>query len=164
MLLDAPGEWFYNETEMKLYLYPNGTFPTNGIGTVHKRLFNVQGSMDSTTCGTLSSKIMHSFSVATVQLLRLAQQKLIDGTNGNQPRGNVIANNVMRETTSAYIQALTAQTTFSKNVFFNGPRAGMNFNDGFGGGHNVARVSTWFVRLAIMDHLTRGTDNHISRR
>ena len=35
---------------------------------------------------------------------------------------------------SFYVQAKTALTTIDGNVFFNGPRAGINFNDGFGGG------------------------------
>ena len=36
--------------------------------------------------------------------------------------------------TSCYFQALTANATIRDNIFFNGPRAGINFNDGFGGG------------------------------
>ena len=206
--LDAPGEWFYNETEMKLYLYPNSTLPTSGVGTVLKRLVNVQGSMDSPVYNIAFMNItfahtqptyldlyevpsggdwsihregavfaegvegltIHScrfdspggngiflsnyirktliknnefFFTGDSAIASVGLTQLIDGTNGNQPRGNLIANNVMREIgifgkqTSAYIQALTAQTTFSNNVFFNGPRAGINFNDGFGGGHNV---------------------------
>jgi hypothetical protein len=35
--------------------------------------------------------------------------------------------------TSCYFQALTANTTLKDNVCYNGPRAGVNFNDGFGG-------------------------------
>jgi len=40
-----------------------------------------------------------------------------------------------------WFQAVTAQTLVQGNVHFNGPRAGLNFNDGFGGGdvieHNL---------------------------
>ena len=32
---------------------------------------------------------------------------------------------------------MSCQTHLEGNVFFSGPRAGMNFNDGFGGGNNV---------------------------
>eukprot|EP00928_Gymnodinium_smaydae_P024558 TRINITY_DN19838_c1_g1_i1.p1 TRINITY_DN19838_c1_g1~~TRINITY_DN19838_c1_g1_i1.p1 ORF type:complete len:805 (-),score=72.35 TRINITY_DN19838_c1_g1_i1:236-2650(-) len=64
----------------------------------------------------------------------------VDGTDGNHPRYNSILRNTAREVglyekqSSFYMQAKTAQSTISGNVFFNGPRAGINFNDGFGGG------------------------------
>ena len=48
--LDAPGEWFYDETEQKLYLYPNGTndsLPTSGFGTELQRLLNIRGTIDN---------------------------------------------------------------------------------------------------------------------
>ena len=35
------------------------------------------------------------------------------------------------------MQSVSCQTHLEGNVFFNGPRAGMNFNDGFGGGNVV---------------------------
>lgn len=35
---------------------------------------------------------------------------------------------------------LTLWPTFSHNVLFNGPRAGVNFNDGFGGGEMDCRL------------------------
>ena len=68
-----------------------------------------------------------------------------DGRNGNQPRGTVVTGNLAREIgiwqkqSSMWFQATTARTTFAGNVFFNGPRAGLNFNDGFGGGDLVER-------------------------
>ena len=44
--LDAPGEWFYDETEQKLYFYPNSTdsLPSTGYGTALQRLINVRGT------------------------------------------------------------------------------------------------------------------------
>ena len=39
--LDSPGEWFYNATTKMLYLYPSGTLPTEGIGTVLESLIEV---------------------------------------------------------------------------------------------------------------------------
>ena len=47
--LDAPGEWFYDETDQKLYLYPNGTngLPDSGFGTVLQRLLNIRGTIDN---------------------------------------------------------------------------------------------------------------------
>ena len=38
-----------------------------------------------------------------------------------------------------WFQAVTAQTHLAGNVHFNGPRAGINLNDGFGGGNLVER-------------------------
>ena len=52
---------------------------------------------------------------------------LIDGTLGNQPRGNRIVDNLMHEIgiwgkeTSAYFQSVVAETTVKGNVMFNGP-------------------------------------------
>eukprot|EP00425_Heterocapsa_triquetra_P004269 CAMPEP_0195159552 /NCGR_PEP_ID=MMETSP0448-20130528/186222_1 /TAXON_ID=66468 /ORGANISM="Heterocapsa triquestra, Strain CCMP 448" /LENGTH=653 /DNA_ID=CAMNT_0040198351 /DNA_START=30 /DNA_END=1987 /DNA_ORIENTATION=+ len=68
----------------------------------------------------------------------------VDGTDGRHPRFNSIMRNSGREVglyekqSSFYMQAKTAQTTISGNVFFNGPRAGINFNDGFGGGDQLS--------------------------
>eukprot|EP00051_Salpingoeca_urceolata_P015335 m.198436 g.198436 ORF g.198436 m.198436 type:complete len:722 (-) comp18370_c0_seq6:228-2393(-) len=63
-----------------------------------------------------------------------------DGRNKNQPRGTHVWGNLVRELgiwqkqSSMWFQAVTAQTHLERNVHFNGPRAGLNFNDGFGGG------------------------------
>lgn len=35
-------------------------------------------------------------------------------------------------------QAKACQTQLEDNIVFNGPRAAINFNDGFGGGTNVS--------------------------
>ena len=45
--LDAPGEWFYNEKEQKLYFYPNSTdsLPSIGYGTALQRLLNIRGTL-----------------------------------------------------------------------------------------------------------------------
>jgi len=66
-----------------------------------------------------------------------------DGTNGDQPRGTQILYNFVHELgiwekqSSFYFQAKSAQNLLMGNIFFNGPRAGINFNDGFGGGSNI---------------------------
>ncbi|CAE8664940.1 unnamed protein product, partial [Polarella glacialis] len=68
----------------------------------------------------------------------------VDGTDGNHPRYTSVLRNLVHEVglyekqNSFYVQAKTAQTTIIGNVFFNGPRAGVNFNDGFGGGDELA--------------------------
>lgn len=62
-----------------------------------------------------------------------------DGRNGEQPRFTSVVGNMVRELgiwqkqSSMWFQAVTAQTHLAGNVHFNGPRAGFNFNDGFGG-------------------------------
>ena len=68
-----------------------------------------------------------------------------DATAGDFPRYTQISHNLVREIglwekqSSAWFQAKTMQTTLADNIFFNGPRAGINFNDGFGGGNTIAR-------------------------
>ena len=205
--LDAPGEWFYDEAEQKLYLYPNGTkLPSTGVGTKLQRLFDIHGSIsrpvynitlmnmtflhtEPTYFESYESPSGGAFSVHrggavfaegvdgfTVQqclfdspggngiflsnyirnavieanefrfvgdnaIAAIGSVNLIDGTNGNQPRGTKITGNLVNEIgifgkqTCAYIQSLACQTELIGNVFFNGPRAGINFNDGFGGGN-----------------------------
>ena len=70
----------------------------------------------------------------------------IDGTvagGAKYPNRNNVSNNLMREfgiygkQTSCFFQAVSANTTLNDNVCFNGPRAGVNFNDGFGGGYEM---------------------------
>ena len=66
-----------------------------------------------------------------------------DGTDGNQPRFTKILYNFVHELgiwekqSSFYFQAKSCQNLIQGNIFFNGPRAGINFNDGFGGASNV---------------------------
>ena len=70
-----------------------------------------------------------------------------DGRAGNQPRGTTLLRNVAHDMgiwqkqSSFYFHAVTAQANVSGNVCYNGPRAFLNFNDGFGGaddiGHNL---------------------------
>ena len=66
-----------------------------------------------------------------------------DGTDGNQPRFSRILYNFAHELgiwekqSSFYFQAKSCQNLLMGNIFFNGPRAGINFNDGFGGSSNL---------------------------
>lgn len=63
-----------------------------------------------------------------------------DGRDMHVPWRTVVQGNVFREIgiwqkqSAFYFQALAAETVVSNNVFFNGPRAAVNFNDGFAGG------------------------------
>ena len=62
-----------------------------------------------------------------------------DGTNGDQPRYTQIVGNFAHELgiwekqSSFLMHAKSSDSNISGNIFFNGPRAGVNFNDGFGG-------------------------------
>ena len=64
---------------------------------------------------------------------------MIDGMRATFPAGNVISNNhihdigVYGKQISCYFQSLSCGNTLLDNVCYNGPRAGINFNDGFGG-------------------------------
>ena len=88
----------------------------------------------------------------------IGSAELIDGTDGNQPRGTVITGNLMHEIgifgkqTAGYVQSLACQTNFTGNVIFNGPRAGINFNDGFGGGN--------LVKNNLIFNMVRETGDH----
>ena len=83
---------------------------------------------------------------------------LIDGTSGNQPRGTKVISNLIHENgifgkqTSPYMQSLACQTELVGNVIFNGPRAGINFNDGFGGGN--------FLKNNLIFNMVRETGDH----
>ena len=95
----------------------------------------------------------------------------VDGTDGEHPRFTTVRGCSAREVglyekqSSFFVQAKTAQSVITGNVFFNGPRAGINANDGFGGGdvisHNLV-FSTCGSR-ATTGRSTRGIGSHSSR-
>ena len=70
-----------------------------------------------------------------------------DATAGNQPRGTQVVGNVVHEVglytkqNSFYFQSESFGNTIDGNIAYNGPRAGVNFDDGMGGSsavtHNV---------------------------
>eukprot|EP00040_Diaphanoeca_grandis_P030603 m.181184 g.181184 ORF g.181184 m.181184 type:complete len:915 (-) comp32055_c0_seq4:30-2774(-) len=67
----------------------------------------------------------------------------INATQGNYPMQTRIHHNFVYEVAtkmrggSFFFQSLSARTELDHNVALNGPRAGVNFNDGMGGGNNV---------------------------
>jgi len=72
-----------------------------------------------------------------------APQAGIDGTDGEHPRFTTVSSCVGREIglyekqSSFFIMAKSSENVVRGNVFFNGPRAGINANDGFGGGDDI---------------------------
>jgi len=81
-----------------------------------------------------------------------------DGTKGDQPIGTIIKSNfayrcgLFEKQSSFYFQAKSARNTIENNVFFHGPRAGMNFNDGFGGGSKVLGNLMFSTVMESGDH------------
>jgi len=82
----------------------------------------------------------------------------VDGTDGEHPRYTNVISNTVREVgmyekqSSFFIQAKTAQSNIQGNVFFNGPRAGINANDGFGGGDNIGHNLVFSTCRESGDH------------
>ncbi len=78
-------------------------------------------------------------------VLMVGSSKLVNATRGagRIPSRNTIANNlvdtvgVFGKQTSAYFKSLSDSNILRDNVFFNGPRAGVNFNDGGPGGEQM---------------------------
>jgi hypothetical protein len=70
--------------------------------------------------------------LSALSLKRYTKDNDQDGTSGEQPRGTILRGNVARELglfqlqSSMFFQAKTAQTTIERNLFYNGPRAGIN--------------------------------------
>merc|ERR1711953_1666785 len=82
----------------------------------------------------------------------------LGGTAGDFPMETTIEGNIVHELgifekqSSMWFQAKTAKTTLQGNLFFNGPRAGINFNDGFGGGDVVSNNGIWNQCRQSGDH------------
>jgi len=81
-----------------------------------------------------------------------------DGSAPTYPNHNLLARNHMHEIglfvkqSSCLGQQLTANSTIVDNVCYNGPRAGYNFNDGFGGGHVFEHNVVWNMVRETKDH------------
>lgn len=77
-------------------------------------------------------------------VLANAPQAGVDGTDGEHPVRTTVQNCSAREIglfekqSSFFFQAKASESRILSNVFFNGPRAGINLNDGFGGGDEIA--------------------------
>eukprot|EP01065_Artemidia_motanka_P001873 TRINITY_DN10870_c0_g4_i7.p1 TRINITY_DN10870_c0_g4~~TRINITY_DN10870_c0_g4_i7.p1 ORF type:complete len:835 (+),score=316.39 TRINITY_DN10870_c0_g4_i7:49-2553(+) len=212
--LDAPQEWFYDDKEDVLYLYPNGTaktpaalskadvvapildslirvqgapgapakgitvegmeftetratfldqyeMPSGGDWTLHRNAALLVQDAENVTVsncvfnqtggnGVLFSNHVEGSSVLDSEFVQTGDSAVVfvgrtngvDGTAPTYPNKNTVARNHMHEygvygkQTSCFFQSISANTTLAENVCYNGPRAGVNFNDGFGGGLN----------------------------
>eukprot|EP01060_Flectonema_neradi_P016246 TRINITY_DN2283_c0_g1_i15.p1 TRINITY_DN2283_c0_g1~~TRINITY_DN2283_c0_g1_i15.p1 ORF type:complete len:827 (+),score=196.14 TRINITY_DN2283_c0_g1_i15:61-2541(+) len=78
-------------------------------------------------------------------IVSLGMTNGINGMAATYPMNNTIAFNHMHEygvygkQTSCYFQSLTANSTVFGNICYNGPRAGFNYNDGFGGAYQMSQ-------------------------
>ncbi len=76
-------------------------------------------------------------------VMSLGKVQGIDGTAREVPWGTVVAGNIMSEIgiytkqSGAYYHALSGQASVVDNVMFNMPRAAININDGYAGGHRI---------------------------
>lgn len=92
-------------------------------------------------------------------IVSAGRTNLIDGiSNPDQPSGSLIAYNIMREIglytkqSGAYYHALSPNATLVGNAMFNLPRAGININDGFGGGHLIKNNLCFNAVRETSDH------------
>jgi hypothetical protein len=82
----------------------------------------------------------------------------IDGRGGNQPRFTTISGNIVSELghfqkqSSMVFQAQACQTVIDRNIFYNGPRAHINFNDQFGGANQVTHNLVFNSCRETADH------------
>lgn len=81
-----------------------------------------------------------------------------DQLDGDFPTRNLIVGNLAHEfglyvkQTGFYYQGISANTSLRENIFFNGPRAGINFNDGFAGAHVLTRNVGFNMVRETLDH------------
>ena len=91
-------------------------------------------------------------------IVAVGSAELMDGTDGSQPRGTKVIGNLVHEVgvfgkqVCAYVQSLACETHLTGNVFFNGPRAGININDGFGGGNVLENNLLFNFVRDTLDH------------
>ena len=82
----------------------------------------------------------------------------VDGTDGEHPLFTTVTGCSAREIglyekqSSFFVQAKTAESRILGNVFFNGPRAGINANDGFGGGDEIGHNLVFSTCRESGDH------------
>ena len=75
----------------------------------------------------------------------VGRSELADATAGDFPSDISVMRNHMHEVgiitkqASPYFQTVAASNTVHGNVMYNGPRAGINFNDGVAGGDLISK-------------------------
>ena len=96
--------------------------------------------------------------VALVGRLKGGSIVSADGTNGDFPSDNIVSGNHIHENglltkqSSPYFQTIACHNNITNNLMYNGPRAGINLNDGFGGGD--------LIEGNIIFNMVRETNDH----
>jgi hypothetical protein len=91
-------------------------------------------------------------------IVSVGNSHALDGSAPTYPNRNTFEFNhihhvgVYGKQTSCYFQALSANSSFVDNVCYQGPRAGLNYNDGFGGNYTMARNLIFSMVLETRDH------------
>ena len=115
------------------------------ISISHCKFFQTGGNAvlfsASVTDSSVTDTLFERVGDSAVVLLGVAQMDV--GVAPTYPNRNVISRNhvhnygVYGKQTSAFFQALSANSTVANNVFHGGPRAHVNLNDGFAGNNTV---------------------------
>jgi len=107
-------------------------------------------------------------SVSDSEFLWLGESAVVSGGDGSSHdnsapeapvgEGVLVARNLAHELglfvkqAGFYYQTMSANSTVAGNVMFNGPRAGVGLNDGYGGGHNVSHNCAFNLVRETSDH------------
>ena len=89
---------------------------------------------------TIRKCVFRDVGDSAIAMLGSTDLMLGTGKRGRFPSHNLIESNLVRtvgvfgKQTSAYFKAKSRENVVRNNVFTNGPRAGVNFNDGGAGG------------------------------
>ncbi|XP_047122603.1 uncharacterized protein LOC101236102 isoform X1 [Hydra vulgaris] len=144
-------------------VHPNGMLFLEGTVnvTISNCIFNSPGGNGIFVKGfhrnlQISQNTM--FNLGDNGIVLVGQSKLIDGSEGYHPDGTRIYKNIIYEIgiwgkqSYSFVQSVSRGTIIDSNVFFNGPRAGININDGFGGGN--------MIQNNLLFNFVRETDDH----
>ena len=91
-------------------------------------------------------------------VILMGSTQWVDGRNGEQPRFNEISGNLIHhlglytKQSCAVFNAVACQNTITQNIFFHGPRALLNVNDGFGGSTLIKQNLFFASVLETSDH------------
>jgi len=91
-------------------------------------------------------------------IVSIGETQGMDGTAQEVPAGTLVAGNVGAELglyvkqSGFYYHALSMNATVTGNAFFNIPRAGVNINDGYGGGNVIERNLCFNAVRETSDH------------
>lgn len=140
-------------------VHVNGTLGTVLEGCTFSRLDGNAVLLDGYTRGTVIRQ--NEFTLLGASAIALwGYEEYGNGEvrGGEQPRNTLVDQNfcheigIYQKQSSCFFQAVSAQSTIQRNLFFNGPRAMVNFNDGFGGGNDLGHNLIFNTCRESSDH------------